>query len=439
MEEFLKSLTEQIRCVKAREGVAHELSDHILDQAQAYEKSGIEHEKAVEMAVREMGDPVEIGVSLDRIHRPQIDWKMILLTFALSIAGLFVIQLMYGPERPSVFGKQLIYTIAGFAVIAGVNFVDYSIIGRFGYAIYAVLTIAFWIGRMLLPTMNGRVPAMSMLVYLYLPAFAGVLYRLRRRGYGAVMKSIIVIMATTLFVLVLSDSITVVLNIFLICMLMLIIAINKNMFCVNKKYMKIMTAGIALFPFPAAVLYFSICGAAYQKERMHAFFNPYRYETSYGYIYARIRDMLQGAKLIGPGTGADFSNELTLNSGLIPLQLIYSYGLIAGAVLLALFVLFVMRAMKIVRCQKNQLGILVSASCFLVITVNCLEGILMNMGLCPVTTVSIPFLTYGGSAALVYAVLIGLLMSVHRYEKVITADTSEYQPKWRIQVRLEKR
>ena len=149
--------------------------------------------------------------------------------------------------------------------------------------------------------------------------------------------------------------------------------------------------------------------------------------------------MLQGAKLIGPGTGADFSNELTLNSGLIPLQLIYSYGLIAGAVLLALFVLFVMRAMKIVRCQKNQLGILVSASCFLVITVNCLEGILMNMGLCPVTTVSIPFLTYGGSAALVYAVLIGLLMSVHRYEKVITADTSEYQPKWRIQVRLEKR
>lgn len=73
MEEFLKILTEQMRCVKARDGVARELADHIQDQAQAYEESGVEHDQAIEMAVHEMGDPVEIGVALDRIHRPQID------------------------------------------------------------------------------------------------------------------------------------------------------------------------------------------------------------------------------------------------------------------------------------------------------------------------------------------------------------------------------
>ena len=70
-----------MRCVKARDGVARELADHIQDQAQAYEESGVEHDQAIEMAVHEMGDPVEIGVALDRIHRPQIDWKMLLLTF----------------------------------------------------------------------------------------------------------------------------------------------------------------------------------------------------------------------------------------------------------------------------------------------------------------------------------------------------------------------
>jgi len=58
MEEFIKTLTEQMRCARARDGVARELSDHILDQAEAYEQSGMERGKAVAKAVREMGDPV---------------------------------------------------------------------------------------------------------------------------------------------------------------------------------------------------------------------------------------------------------------------------------------------------------------------------------------------------------------------------------------------
>lgn len=439
MEEFLKSLTEQIRCVKAREGVARELSDHILDQVQAYEKSGIEHDKAVEMAVREMGDPIEIGVSLDRIHRPQIDWKMILLTFVLSIVGLLVMQLVYGSDRPSVFGRQLIYTIAGFAVIAVINFIDYSIIGRFGYVIYVVMTIALWIGCMILPEINGRVPAMSMLTYLYLPVFAGILYHFRKGGYRDVIKSIVIIFATSVFSVMFSSNLLAGLNMYLICIIMTIMAINKGMFRVNKKLMTVMTAGIAVLPLIAAVLQICLSGFGYRVERLRGFFYSYRYESGAGYIYVRIRNMLKGAKLFGHGTGENISNTLTSNNGLIPLQLIYSYGLIVGVVLLMLFILFIMRAMKIVRCQKNQLGFLVSASCFLVLSANCFEGIMVNLGLCPITTVSIPFLTYGGSAVLVYAVFIGLLMSVHRYEKVITADTYEYHRKWRISVRLEKR
>ena len=58
MEEFIRSVTEQIRCVKARDGIAKELSDHIEDQAAAYEEAGESHEEAVIRAVREMGDPV---------------------------------------------------------------------------------------------------------------------------------------------------------------------------------------------------------------------------------------------------------------------------------------------------------------------------------------------------------------------------------------------
>ncbi|MDE7031453.1 MAG: permease prefix domain 1-containing protein, partial [Lachnospiraceae bacterium] len=58
MEEFIRVLTEQMRCVKARGSVAQELADHIADQAQAYERSGVDRDQAIARAVREMGDPV---------------------------------------------------------------------------------------------------------------------------------------------------------------------------------------------------------------------------------------------------------------------------------------------------------------------------------------------------------------------------------------------
>ena len=125
MEEFIKTLTEQMRCARARDGVARELSDHILDQAEAYEQSGMERGKAVAKAVREMGDPVEIGVMMDRIHRPQVNWGMLLATFVLSIMGIVCLIPAYGVEQGGY--RQGLFILAGFAVIAVVYFVE---IGR---------------------------------------------------------------------------------------------------------------------------------------------------------------------------------------------------------------------------------------------------------------------------------------------------------------------
>ena len=51
MEDFIKNITEQIRCVRAREGIAHELKNHILDQAEAFEASGESHNEALQLSL----------------------------------------------------------------------------------------------------------------------------------------------------------------------------------------------------------------------------------------------------------------------------------------------------------------------------------------------------------------------------------------------------
>lgn len=86
-EEYLTILTEQIRCRMAREDVRKELLCHIEDQKAAFLSEGMEAAEAEEAAVREMGDPVETGNELDRIHRPKMAWGMIALIAVLSIVG----------------------------------------------------------------------------------------------------------------------------------------------------------------------------------------------------------------------------------------------------------------------------------------------------------------------------------------------------------------
>ena len=283
MEEFIKTLTEQMRCVKARDGVARELADHIIDQAEMYEREGMKHDEAVEKAVHEMGDPVEIGVSLDRIHRPQADWKMILLTFVLSVAGIFCMIPIYGPE---IIPRQLLTMLAAFAVIMAVYFMDYSILGRVGVTAYCVLTIFLWIGKnFYFPMINGRVPAMAVLVYLYVPVFAGILYQLRMRGDWAVLMAIAVIGLTMFLALSFSSIMTSIFNMYLIMIVMTGAAVAKGMFGRHKKRQMALVTVAGLLPLVYVLIAVCLNVNSFRVQRILAFLNWSQYQQEEGYLY----------------------------------------------------------------------------------------------------------------------------------------------------------
>lgn len=94
-EEYLYTLTEQIRCKMARGTIEQEINDHIEDQKAEFLSEGMSQTEAEEAAVREMGDPVEVGLEMDRIHRPTMAWGMIALIVGLSLAGYLLRSVMY--------------------------------------------------------------------------------------------------------------------------------------------------------------------------------------------------------------------------------------------------------------------------------------------------------------------------------------------------------
>ena len=119
------TLTEQIRCKMARGTIEQEINDHIEDQKAEFLSEGMSQTEAEEAAVREMGDPVEVGLEMDRIHRPTMAWGMIALIVGLSLAGYLLRSVMYqtvlGIEQSAGKTEELVLgrNVIELAYIAG--------------------------------------------------------------------------------------------------------------------------------------------------------------------------------------------------------------------------------------------------------------------------------------------------------------------------------
>ncbi len=440
IEEYIETLTDQIRCKKARASVACEIKNHILDQAQAYEQEGTTHEEALEQAVREMGDPMAAGAALDRVHRPQIDWHMLVMTLVFSIAGFLIMAAMGSiPDIPGSFERQLFYTLLSFGVIALVFFADYRFIGRYGIGLYLIMTSIFFIYAKIAMRVNGRIPGLNTITYLYIPVLAGILYRLRGQRSSGIIKALFFILFTAFISIQFSSSIFVGANIGAISMILLLFAIIKGWFEVNKKKtLKMIALGFIGF-FSVSILTILRSQHSFRWARLMAFLHPYEYSDTRGYPYILIREQLLNAKIMGTYNNENTLSFVTNNLELTLLKIVFTYGILIGIVVIVAFLCLCIHSYKVVQAQKNQLGMMLSTACLITITFICIEGVLMNFGLYPITTIQFPFLSYGASATLTYAVLIGLLMSCHHYEKVITDFETPSKPTWHLDIKVEKR
>ena len=120
MEDYIKTLLEQVRCQKAHPAIERELRGHIEEQAMANMESGMQKEEAMRQAIRDMGDPVKAGVDLDRIHRPQMAWDVVGVMFLIALASIFIhIVIGMGAEeinsqpQGEYIGLAIAYTAAG--------------------------------------------------------------------------------------------------------------------------------------------------------------------------------------------------------------------------------------------------------------------------------------------------------------------------------------
>ena len=403
MEEYLKKVEEQIRCKKARAFIRQELQDHIEDQMEENLHNGMDKEEAMQAAVREMGDPIETGISLDHVHRPKIAVGLLVLISLISLVGwLLHSGIASGDVETNAYmsGKYPWYVLLGLVVMFLFYFIDYTTIARYAKVLAALLILLTASTRFVGISINGKsawiyvggtVISMEALILLYVPIYGGILYHYRKTGYGGVLKAILWMVIPVLAVTRLPSLITA--GILMVCMIALLtITIYKNWFTVSKgKTIAVIWSVFLILPVATvAVQYFGNRLALYQKER--------------------IRDYLTGH-----GTA---NYEMGFSSGYILKYVSATYGIIAGIGICCILGILLVKIFSIAARQKNQLGFLMGCAVGMVYLTNILLNVLINTGILPPATTTLPFFSSGGSNLVVCYALLGIVLDIYRYKDI---------------------
>lgn len=447
MGEFLYTVTEQIRCKKAREPIGQELKNHILDQAWDYEQSGLGKEEALEKAVAEMGDPVEIGAAMDRIHRPKISWSVMILVGVISILSIVLHAVLRKYSAEPDMGNyylrtQIRYTIIGYIVMLAVCRLDYSFLGKKS-KLTGILFLAFMIGGILLSGrtyhgvtryihLGGGLPDINVCIgmWLFVPIYAALLYGYRGQGYAVLWKLFLWAAVPVLFAWMI-PSLSTACSLGLSFVILFSVAVWKDWYRIPKKaVLCVLWSVILAVPLLLAGVVSLNTGKSrlmpsYQLQRLQAFLTN---DSEYSYLGNMAHSIIQNSYLVGRNEENLFQAANAVpgyNSDYIFVSLMAAYGTLAGILVAMVFVWMIGKIFRISFGQKNQLGMIIGCGCGVIFQIQTVLCVLVNLNLFPATSVTMPFLSSGGGGIVTSYILLGLVLSIYRYQNILPEKPAE--------------
>ena len=426
---YIESVVSQMRCKKARELVAKELEAHLEDQKEAFIQEGMDPEKAMAESIRQMGDPVSVGADMDRIHRPRPDWKMIALIAVFSLAGILIQYFAAAALQaagsasiaPSSLAlRQICYTAAGIFAMTAVYFTDYTVIGRYCRLLWWGLFALLFFCALFCPPVNGVNSYIKVYSYLFIPLFGGILYRAKGGGWKDLFLCFSYAVSALLLVTFAGNSLRTAFSLGVIFWIMILIAVYKNWFSINRRLLFPAALAIPVLAFAAwLILAFRLDWIAeYQKARIHAFFRFIYDPEGISYLSAAIHELMNGWHMIGGSSEAIGGMIPGISYDYIMTFLFTAWGILPGLAVVGGYGLLFWRAVFLSLSQPNRLGLFVGLACCLALGEQTVCYLASNFGFILLSPVSLPFLSFGFHTAVVTYIMIGLLLSIHRYKDI---------------------
>ena len=154
----------------------------------------------------------------------------------------------------------------------------------------------------------------------------------------------------------------------------------------------------------------------YQMDRLTAFVNPADNPAEEGY------QQTQSQIAVGSGGKTGRGDEATQTKlDFLPehhTDFVFSvvgeeFGFMGAAIVLSLLALLIWRCLRILTMSKNLYGTLIAGGVTAMLMHQIFVNVGMTIGIMPITGVTLPLMSYGGSSVIATFMAIGLLQSIH--------------------------
>ncbi|MGG0729533.1 FtsW/RodA/SpoVE family cell cycle protein [Bacillus paramycoides] len=408
-ERFLKEVTTHIKSKEAKSFVATELDFHLKQAKNTWIERGLSEEVAEDKAVEQMGSPIKLGQELNKLHKPKVDWFLIILLVTAMGLG-FLPVLAFGYTNDVIMNK-LIFAILGVVTAFGMMLIDYRKLERMGWLFY---TIGVLILLMLYCFPNASLtgePLMKigpiaidclMAVPFFFLAWASFFNNSRLK----VMHLVVLYLFSLYLFLIVSTLSSIFIYITMVFIMLWWSKLGK------KKALIITIVPICLFIIRVSLSWSS----GYHLDRFLGYLNPERDAGGAGFMYIRLKEVMSSAGWFG--TSGDTKFIPAPDTDFVFASLTYYYGYFLALILVFILSLFVARLVVISYNINDRYGKLLLVGGMTLFVVQFIYNVGMILGLLPIASISLPFISYGLTPTLLHALLMGIVLSVYRRKDI---------------------
>jgi rod shape determining protein RodA len=354
------------------------------------------------------------------IYIKNFDWILflpLLLLMCFGLAEIYSISLGRDSLDLLNFKKQVLFILVGLSLFFLFSFLDYHFLRSYGTYIYIFGIIALLAVVVFGETIRGTrgwfmvgsfgiqvVEFIKIILIVFLARFFSSI-SMRTRPIKHLLISGLGAFVFIIFILFQPDFGSALLLIAIWVAMIFFAGFDKKYFIVVILLFALLVGGAWLFLFKD-----------YQKQRILTFINPSSNPLQEGYNISQAMIAVGSGGITGRGIGFGSQSQLKFlpeaQNDFIFAVIAEELGFLGVMLLLLFYSVFFFRALSMIKHINNDFGVFFILGAVSLIFIQMFINIGMNMGMLPVVGISLPFVSYGGSALLSSLIIAGIMESI---------------------------
>jgi rod shape determining protein RodA len=348
-------------------------------------------------------------------YSKNFDWLIVLTIIILLLLGLAIV----GSVAPAFFFYQALYAFLGFLFFFLVSRIDYRIFARFTSILFFLTLLALFSTFVFGQLTRGSIRWIQIGVFTFQPSelvkpfliliFASFFSSHESKGLKSLAISLLLLFLPVLLIFRQPD---------LGSSLVVIFLWGAILFSSGLSW-PWLASGFLFIGASLPLLWRFL--KSYQKERIFTFLNPLTDPLGAGYNMIQSVVAVGSGQLFGRGLGRGTQSHLRFlperHTDFIFASLAEELGFLGSALLIFAYALLLWRILRLGQKTADPFGSLICVGTFTLIFSQAFINISMNLGLLPITGLTLPLVSYGGSSLLATMISLGLVESVARLTK----------------------